>query len=84
MWVPYTSLLRCGNPESHLGQDPCLRSETWGTHFASPQNCCGVNHPTTGTFQMSAQYCRMVRSDENLPDRAVFSSDMRPQCAVSR
>jgi hypothetical protein len=28
---------------------------------------------------MSAQYSRMVRSDENLPLRAVFKIDMRVQ-----
>ena len=32
---------------------------------------------TAEAFQMSAQYSRIERSDENLPERAVFRIDMR-------
>lgn len=37
----------------------------------------------TGSFQISSQYSRIVRSDENLPERAVFNNDIVPQRAVS-
>jgi hypothetical protein len=36
------------------------------------------------TRQMSAQYSRIVRSDENLPLRAVFKIDIRVHRSVSR
>jgi hypothetical protein len=42
---------------------------------------------STGTaraFQISAQYSRMVRSEENLPQRAVLRIDMRVQRSLSR
>src|SRR5450755_3120339 len=41
----------------------------------------------TGTgldCQISAQYSRIVRSEENLPERAVFRIDMRVQRSLSR
>ena len=36
---------------------------------------------TGGTFQMRSQYSRIDRSEENLPERAVFRIDMRVQRA---
>jgi len=34
---------------------------------------------TGGTFQISSQYSRIARSDENFPARAVFRIDIRVQ-----
>ncbi len=34
---------------------------------------------TVGAFQMSSQYSRIVRSDENLPERAEFRMDICAQ-----
>ena len=39
---------------------------------------------TGGTFQMRSQYSRIDRSEENLPERAVFRIDMRVQRGGSR
>ena len=53
-----------------------------------PTGCCyffGLPFITTRTgliFQMSSQYSRMARSDENLPMRAVLRIDMRVHCLV--
>ena len=44
----------------------------------APYGVCGA------TFQMSSEYSRMVRSDENQPIRAVFSTLARHQEFLSR
>src|SRR4051794_33500489 len=38
----------------------------------------------TGTFQMSAAYSAIVRSDENQPTRAMFSAAARPHASGCR
>ncbi len=44
----------------------------------------GLSGPEdTGIFQISLQYSRIVRSDENLPERAELRRDMRLQCFAS-
>jgi len=51
--------------------------------------CCDAVAPSYsltgagGRFQMSAQYSPMARSEENLPLRAVFRTDMRVQWSAS-
>jgi hypothetical protein len=34
-----------------------------------------AEHEDTGTFEMFLQYSQIVRSEENLPDRAVFHTE---------
>jgi hypothetical protein len=44
---------------------------------------CKPLYGFSGIFQMSSQYCRMARSDENMPDRALFRMDILLQRLVS-
>ena len=56
-----------------------------GAGRPDPAHLPGLTRPYLGsiatdfTFQISSAYCRMVRSLENLPERAVLSTAMRVQ-----
>jgi hypothetical protein len=46
--------------------------------------CSLMSTGTRSAFQISAQYSRMLRSEEKRPERAVFRIYMRVQCSISR
>ncbi len=60
------------------------RRRTAAAHYALPASSCVSRLMGTALArQMSAQYSRMVRSDENFPLRAVLRIDMRVQRSAS-
>src|ERR1019366_507926 len=65
---------------AHFAQDCAAHSDrpAWPSSWVI--SCTG----TGLDCQISAQYSRIVRSEENLPERAVFRIDMRVQRSPSR
>src|ERR1039458_3822548 len=65
---------------AHFAQDCAAHSD----RPAWPSSCVISCTGTGLDCQISAQYSRIVRSEENLPERAVFRIDMRVQRSPSQ